>query len=72
MLLFETLHPKTTSIDLEKVNENVIISSYLTFLDHWTYLESSPFFLSVGLPKRMVLLPVMKFPTYPVPHYSFF
>ena len=25
-----------------------------------------------GLPKRMVLLPVMKFPTYPVPHYSFF
>ncbi|KAM9238035.1 LOW QUALITY PROTEIN: spermatid perinuclear RNA-binding protein-like [Dugong dugon] len=24
------------------------------------------------LPKRMVLLPVMKFPTYPVPHYSFF
>ncbi|XP_005987405.1 spermatid perinuclear RNA-binding protein isoform X3 [Latimeria chalumnae] len=25
-----------------------------------------------GLPKRMLLLPVMKFPTYPVPHYSFF
>jgi len=28
------LHPKMTSTDLEKVNENVIISSYLTFLDH--------------------------------------
>ncbi|CAH2315855.1 spermatid perinuclear RNA-binding isoform X1 [Pelobates cultripes] len=25
-----------------------------------------------GIPKRMVLLPVMKFPAYPVPHYSFF
>nr|XP_033815820.1 spermatid perinuclear RNA-binding protein isoform X4 [Geotrypetes seraphini] len=25
-----------------------------------------------GIPKRMLLLPVMKFPTYPVPHYSFF
>ncbi|KAM9678251.1 LOW QUALITY PROTEIN: spermatid perinuclear RNA-binding protein-like [Trichechus inunguis] len=25
-----------------------------------------------GLPKRMALLPVMKFPAYPVPHYSFF
>ncbi|XP_025049997.1 spermatid perinuclear RNA-binding protein isoform X5 [Alligator sinensis] len=29
-------------------------------------------YLAPGLPKRMVLLPVMKFPTYPVPHYSFF
>ncbi|RXN21371.1 spermatid perinuclear RNA-binding -like isoform X4 [Labeo rohita] len=25
-----------------------------------------------GLPKRMLLLPVMKVPAYPVPHYSFF
>uniref|UniRef100_A0A671PD36 Spermatid perinuclear RNA-binding protein n=1 Tax=Sinocyclocheilus anshuiensis TaxID=1608454 RepID=A0A671PD36_9TELE len=25
-----------------------------------------------GLPKRMLLLPIMKVPTYPVPHYSFF
>uniref|UniRef100_A0A8C0Y3X7 Spermatid perinuclear RNA-binding protein n=1 Tax=Cyprinus carpio carpio TaxID=630221 RepID=A0A8C0Y3X7_CYPCA len=25
-----------------------------------------------GLPKRMLLLPVMKMPAYPVPHYSFF
>ncbi|XP_061460535.1 spermatid perinuclear RNA-binding protein isoform X3 [Rhineura floridana] len=25
-----------------------------------------------GLPKRMLLLPVMKLPTYPMPHYSFF
>ncbi|XP_034565470.1 spermatid perinuclear RNA-binding protein isoform X2 [Notolabrus celidotus] len=25
-----------------------------------------------GLPKRMLLLPVMKMPTYPVPHYHFF
>ncbi|XP_020649068.3 spermatid perinuclear RNA-binding protein isoform X5 [Pogona vitticeps] len=25
-----------------------------------------------GLPKRMLLLPVMKLPTYPLPHYSFF
>ncbi|XP_072514227.1 spermatid perinuclear RNA-binding protein isoform X2 [Salminus brasiliensis] len=25
-----------------------------------------------GLPKRMLLLPVMKVPTYPIPHYSFF
>ncbi|ETE64415.1 Interleukin enhancer-binding factor 3 [Ophiophagus hannah] len=25
-----------------------------------------------GLPKRMLLLPVMKFPTFPMPHYSFF
>uniref|UniRef100_A0A8C3CTV1 Spermatid perinuclear RNA-binding protein n=1 Tax=Cairina moschata TaxID=8855 RepID=A0A8C3CTV1_CAIMO len=29
-------------------------------------------YITPGLPKRMVLLPVMKFPTYPVPHYSFF
>uniref|UniRef100_A0A8C9R4H6 Spermatid perinuclear RNA-binding protein n=1 Tax=Scleropages formosus TaxID=113540 RepID=A0A8C9R4H6_SCLFO len=27
---------------------------------------------SVGLPKGMLLLPVVKVPTYPVPHYSFF
>ncbi|XP_053501069.1 spermatid perinuclear RNA-binding protein-like [Ictalurus furcatus] len=25
-----------------------------------------------GLPKRMLLLPIMKVPTYPIPHYSFF
>uniref|UniRef100_A0A8D0BXV6 Spermatid perinuclear RNA-binding protein n=1 Tax=Salvator merianae TaxID=96440 RepID=A0A8D0BXV6_SALMN len=25
-----------------------------------------------GLPKRMLLLPVMKLPTYPIPHYSFY
>ncbi|KAG8141785.1 hypothetical protein E2320_006464, partial [Naja naja] len=25
-----------------------------------------------GLPKRMLLLPVMKFPTFPMPHYSYF
>ncbi|KAL8174175.1 UNVERIFIED_CONTAM: hypothetical protein K2H54_039823 [Gekko kuhli] len=25
-----------------------------------------------GLPKRMLLLPVMKLPTYPLPHYSFY
>uniref|UniRef100_A0A8C3FW22 Spermatid perinuclear RNA-binding protein n=1 Tax=Chrysemys picta bellii TaxID=8478 RepID=A0A8C3FW22_CHRPI len=29
-------------------------------------------YITPGIPKRMVLLPVMKFPTYPVPHYSFF
>ncbi|XP_040178671.1 spermatid perinuclear RNA-binding protein isoform X5 [Rana temporaria] len=29
-------------------------------------------FSMAGIPKRMVLLPVMKFPAYPVPHYSFF
>ncbi|XP_026513063.1 spermatid perinuclear RNA-binding protein isoform X2 [Terrapene carolina triunguis] len=29
-------------------------------------------YIAPGIPKRMVLLPVMKFPTYPVPHYSFF
>ncbi|XP_048678697.1 spermatid perinuclear RNA-binding protein isoform X3 [Caretta caretta] len=32
----------------------------------------SPAAPAYGIPKRMVLLPVMKFPTYPVPHYSFF
>ncbi|XP_078498088.1 spermatid perinuclear RNA-binding protein isoform X4 [Lissotriton helveticus] len=31
-----------------------------------------PVLNSKGIPKRMVLLPVMKFPTYPVPHYSFY
>uniref|UniRef100_A0A8C1Y0X6 Spermatid perinuclear RNA-binding protein n=1 Tax=Cyprinus carpio TaxID=7962 RepID=A0A8C1Y0X6_CYPCA len=30
------------------------------------------FIFSLGLPKRMLLLPVMKMPAYPVPHYSFF
>ncbi|XP_078498089.1 spermatid perinuclear RNA-binding protein isoform X5 [Lissotriton helveticus] len=33
------------------------------------YSTAAPAF---GIPKRMVLLPVMKFPTYPVPHYSFY
>uniref|UniRef100_A0A8C0Y433 Spermatid perinuclear RNA-binding protein n=1 Tax=Cyprinus carpio carpio TaxID=630221 RepID=A0A8C0Y433_CYPCA len=33
---------------------------------------SALFIFSLGLPKRMLLLPVMKVPAYPVPHYSFF
>uniref|UniRef100_A0A673MYP8 Spermatid perinuclear RNA-binding protein n=1 Tax=Sinocyclocheilus rhinocerous TaxID=307959 RepID=A0A673MYP8_9TELE len=33
---------------------------------------SALFIFSLGLPKRMLLLPIMKVPTYPVPHYSFF
>ena len=32
----------------------------------------SPSPILLGKPKRMVLLPIMKFLTYPVPHYSFF
>eukprot|EP00079_Xenopus_tropicalis_P019233 XP_012808673.1 PREDICTED: spermatid perinuclear RNA-binding protein isoform X4 [Xenopus tropicalis] len=35
----------------------------------YAYSAATP---SYGIPKRMVLLPVMKFPAYPVPHYSFF
>uniref|UniRef100_A0A3B1IGU7 Spermatid perinuclear RNA binding protein n=1 Tax=Astyanax mexicanus TaxID=7994 RepID=A0A3B1IGU7_ASTMX len=29
-------------------------------------------FSFLGLPKRMLLLPIMKVPAYPIPHYSFF
>ncbi|NP_001087171.1 spermatid perinuclear RNA-binding protein [Xenopus laevis] len=35
----------------------------------YAYSAATP---AYGIPKRMVLLPVMKFPAYPVPHYSFF
>ncbi|KAG8447868.1 hypothetical protein GDO86_015107 [Hymenochirus boettgeri] len=35
----------------------------------YAYSPAAP---AYGIPKRMVLLPVMKFPAYPVPHYSFF
>uniref|UniRef100_A0A8C6UH60 Spermatid perinuclear RNA binding protein n=1 Tax=Neogobius melanostomus TaxID=47308 RepID=A0A8C6UH60_9GOBI len=38
----------------------------------WTHSACSSRCLPLGLPKRMLLLPVMKVPTYPVPHYHFF
>uniref|UniRef100_A0A8C5PF77 Spermatid perinuclear RNA-binding protein n=1 Tax=Leptobrachium leishanense TaxID=445787 RepID=A0A8C5PF77_9ANUR len=47
------------------------------FVKNDIYCYAAPYGYSAaapayGIPKRMVLLPVMKFPAYPVPHYSFF
>lgn len=39
----------------------------------WTHAQlCSSHVFPLGLPKRMLLLPVMKVPAYPVPHYHFF
>uniref|UniRef100_A0A671X252 Spermatid perinuclear RNA-binding protein n=1 Tax=Sparus aurata TaxID=8175 RepID=A0A671X252_SPAAU len=43
------------------------------YLLPWTHAELCSSHVSpLGLPKRMLLLPVMKVPAYPVPHYHFF
>uniref|UniRef100_A0A8C4ILA0 Spermatid perinuclear RNA-binding protein n=1 Tax=Dicentrarchus labrax TaxID=13489 RepID=A0A8C4ILA0_DICLA len=43
------------------------------YLLPWTHAELYSSHVSpLGLPKRMLLLPVMKVPAYPVPHYHFF
>uniref|UniRef100_A0A7N6AHB9 Spermatid perinuclear RNA-binding protein n=1 Tax=Anabas testudineus TaxID=64144 RepID=A0A7N6AHB9_ANATE len=45
----------------------------LGYLFPWTHAELCSSHVSpLGLPKRMLLLPVMKVPAYPVPHYHFF
>uniref|UniRef100_A0A8C8F6F4 Spermatid perinuclear RNA-binding protein n=1 Tax=Oncorhynchus tshawytscha TaxID=74940 RepID=A0A8C8F6F4_ONCTS len=45
----------------------------LCFALPWTHVECSFHVSSLGFsPKRMLLLPVMKMPAYPIPHYSFF
>uniref|UniRef100_A0A3Q3RYB1 Spermatid perinuclear RNA-binding protein n=1 Tax=Mastacembelus armatus TaxID=205130 RepID=A0A3Q3RYB1_9TELE len=45
----------------------------LGYLLPWSHAELCSSHVSpLGLPKRMLLLPVMKVPAYPVPHYHFF
>uniref|UniRef100_A0A8C2ZWZ6 Spermatid perinuclear RNA-binding protein n=1 Tax=Cyclopterus lumpus TaxID=8103 RepID=A0A8C2ZWZ6_CYCLU len=47
--------------------------NHLVYLLPWTHAELCSSHVSpLGLPKRMLLLPVMNMPTYPVPHYHFF
>ncbi|KAM9326551.1 spermatid perinuclear RNA-binding protein [Gastrophryne carolinensis] len=61
--------PNAANNKKKKIIPQLSSRSHNGYASPYGYSAAAP---AYGIPKRMVLLPVMKFPAYPVPHYSFF